>query len=178
MDKKISLRLKAKEIRNSLDIANISNILTEKIRHLDIYKYSKNVMIFYPLKNEINLLKLLDDNKNFFLPRMNGKTLECCPYKKNDRLKTVKFNIKEPETECVECPNLDLVITPALAVDKKGNRLGYGGGFYDRFLSKINSKTLVALPQDLLFDNVPCEKFDIKIDYIITDVEFVSVNVF
>lgn len=178
MDKKISLRLKAKEIRNSLDIDNISNILIEKIRHLDIYKYSKNVMIFYPLKNEINLLKLLDDNKNFFLPRMNGKTLECCPYKKNDRLKTVKFNIKEPETECVECPNLDLVITPALAVDKKGNRLGYGGGFYDRFLSKINSKTLTPLPKELVFDNVPSEKFDIKIDYIITDVEFISVNVF
>ena len=57
MDKKISLRLKAKEIRNSLDIDNISNILIEKIRHLDIYKYSKNVMIFYPLKNEISFIE-------------------------------------------------------------------------------------------------------------------------
>ena len=101
MDKKTSLRLKAKEIRSSLDIDNISNILTEKIRHLDIYKYSKNVMIFYPLKNEINLLRLLDDDKNFFLPRMNGKTLECCPYKKGDSLNSVKFNIKEPKTECI-----------------------------------------------------------------------------
>ena len=176
MEKKTSQRLKAKEIRNNLDIDNISNILTTKIRNLDIYKQAQNIMLFYPLKSEINLLGLLDDNKNFFLPRMNGQTLECCPYKKNDRLKTVKFNIKEPETECIECPNLDLVIVPALAVDKKGNRLGYGGGFYDRFLSKINSKTLVSLPKELVFDNVPSEKFDIKIDYIITDVEFISVS--
>lgn len=173
MCKKISLRLKAKEIRNSLDINNISNILAKKIRNLDIYKQSQNIMLFYPLKQEINLLELLSDNKTFFLPRMKGQTLECCPYKKGDNLKTVKFNIMEPETKCVECPNLDLIIVPALAIDEKGNRLGYGGGFYDRFLSKVNSKTLVCLPKELVFENIPNEKFDIKIDYIITDTEFI-----
>ena len=177
MDKKISLRLKAKEIRSSLDIDNISNILTEKIRHLDIYKYSKNVMIFYPLKDEINLLRLLDDDKNFFLPRMNGKTLECCPYKKGDSLNSVKFNIKEPETECIECPNLDLVITPALAVDKKGNRLGYGGGFYDKFLEKHNKIKRISLCYNFqIIENVPNEEFDKRIDTIITEDEIIKIN--
>lgn len=169
MDKKTSLRLKAKQIRNNLDINHISSILCKKIRELDIYKKSKNVMIYIPLENEIKLFELLEDNKNFFLPRMNGKNLECCPYKKGDRLNIAKYNILEPISECVTCPKLDLIIVPALAADKNGNRLGYGGGFYDRFLKTGNWKTLTALPKELIFDKIPSEEFDVKIDYVITN---------
>ena len=58
---------------------------------------------------------------------------------------------------------------PALAVDNEGNRLGYGGGFYDRFLKDIKSPKIVPISKSLVFDNIPTEDFDIKIDMIITD---------
>ena len=67
--KKKELRITAKEIRKSLDIATVSKNIVAKILELDIYKSAKNVMIFYPLKDEIDLLKLAEDNdKNFYLP--------------------------------------------------------------------------------------------------------------
>ena len=171
MDKKTSLRLKSKQIRSNLDINKISNILTEKIRELDVYKQAQNIMLYYPLENEINLTGLLHDKKNFYLPRMNGKNLECCPYKYGDVLKKAKYNILEPFSECILCPVLDLVITPALCADRKGNRLGYGGGFYDRFLKTGDWKTLLALPHELLFDEIPSEELDVKINYIVTEKE-------
>lgn len=172
MDKKTSLRIKSKEIRNNLDIKLISNIITENISRLDIFKNANNIMIFYPLENEINILGLLEyTDKNIFLPRMNGNSLECCPFVKG-KLKKGKYNIQEPETECILCPNLDLIIVPALAADKKGNRLGYGGGFYDRYLA-VNKgvKTIVPIPDSLLFEEIPTDKFDIRINYIVTEIK-------
>ncbi len=170
MDNKTSLRLKAKNIRNNLDIKQISKNIVYNLTQSDIFKYSNNIMIFYPLEKEINLLGLLDfEDKNFYLPRMNGKNLECCPYKKGDNLVIKKYNIKEPTTECISCPKIDLIIIPALAIDKYGNRLGYGGGFYDRFLAHIYSTKIVPIPEELIFDSIPYEKFDIKFDYFVTE---------
>jgi len=170
MDKKTSLRLQAKKIRKELDIVHVSNIITDKISGLDIFKNAQNIMIYYPLENEINVLGLLDfPDKNFFLPRMNDKNLECCPYKKGDILKCLKYNIQEPITQCIECPILDLIIVPALAIDANGNRLGYGGGFYDRFLKKIKTTTLTPIAKDLIFDEIPTEEFDVQIDLIISE---------
>lgn len=170
MNNKTSLRLKSKEIRAGLDIKQISSLIVKNIIESEIFQKAQDIMIFYPLKDEINLLGLLDiSNKNFYLPRMNGKNLECCPYKKGDSLKVAKYNILEPQTECITCPKLDLIIVPALAIDMKGNRLGYGGGFYDRFLAKINTTTMVAVAEQLVFKNIPSEEFDIKMDYLVTE---------
>ena len=175
MDKKTSLRLQAKSIRKKLNIANISNKITDNILKSNIFSDSKNIMIYYPLENEIDVLGLMNaKNKNFYLPRMNDTNLECCPFRIGDKLNSTKYKIKEPYTNCIECSQLDLIVIPALAIDKNGNRLGYGGGFYDRFLSdvrKINQsfKTLVPISHDLVFDEIPHEDFDIKIDYFVTE---------
>ena len=68
MQKKTELRKTAKELRKNLDIKAISHKICEKIRALEEFKNAQNVMIFYPLKDEIDLLELLDEGKNFFLP--------------------------------------------------------------------------------------------------------------
>ena len=65
MDNKTDLRIKAKIIRKELDIKNISQKLCSKLRKEEYYINSKNVMLYYPLKNEVDLLDLLNDNKNF-----------------------------------------------------------------------------------------------------------------
>ena len=167
MDKKTDLRIRAKGIRKTLDIYKVSEKLAVLIRENKVYKDAQNVMLYYPMKNEINLLKLLNDEKNFYLPRVDGANLEVCPYKKGDTLIKSGFNIMEPISDAVNKEILDLVIVPALMADKNGFRLGYGGGFYDRFIDSGNFKTLCAVAKELYVEALPSEDFDKKIDEII-----------
>lgn len=168
MDSKINLRAKAKDIRKTLDIPNISSLAVERIRQTKEYKAALNVLIFYPLKYEINLLELLEDNKNFYLPKVAGKDMFVCPFKKGDVLVKSNFNINEPCSNPVASSLIDLAVLPALMADKEGFRLGYGGGFYDRFLAKNpNIKTILPIPKELYIDKLPHEEFDKKSDIII-----------
>ena len=123
-------------------------------------------MIYYPKDGEINLLDLLNDKKTFYLPRVNNKYLDICPYKIGDKLKMSEFNVLEPVNNSVKCEELDLVIVPSLMADSLNFRLGYGGGYYDRFLCD-SFKTLTVIPKELFIEKLPTDKFDKKIDQII-----------
>lgn len=177
MVEKIKLRKKAKEIRNSLNMKEVSLKITENIMDFDIYKNAKNIMIFYPLKHEVNLLSLLKDkNKHFYLPRVQGENLLVCPYNFGDRLTVSSFRVEEPTTEPVDSEILDIIFVPALMADKNLNRLGYGGGFYDKFLSKNAKKAvkIVAIPGTLTTETIPSESFDEKVDFVITENNIIS----
>lgn len=168
MDKKREIRIRAKGIRKTLNIAEISNMIVDNIRELDIYKSAKHVMIFYPLENEIDLLGLLSDDKQFYLPRVFGDDLEVCPYKQGDKLSESEFKVMEPVSSPVDKSVLDLVLVPALAVDKNFNRVGYGKGFYDRFSAGLRGFRLAVIADELVFDEIPADEFDRKCDGIIT----------
>lgn len=169
MTSKFSLRKKILEERKALDIKAISELLLLKLVELDEYKKAQHVMLYYPLKHEINLLELLkDESKNFYIPKIDNKTLKCCPYSLGDELSTSYFNTKEPISDFVDKSCLDLVIIPALAVDVNNYRLGYGGGFYDRFLLNLNAYKIVCIPQKFILDTVYPEIHDICIDKVIT----------
>ena len=167
---KTDLRIKAKNIRKTLEIGEISKKLVAMIRKNKAYKEAKKVMIFYPKRYEIDLRELFNDEKYFYLPRVNEDELDVCPYKQGDELKLSAFNVLEPVSEAVDACCMDLIIVPALLVDKNAYRLGYGGGYYDRLLYRIrnsNVKTFCAMPKDLLVETLPKDEFDIPIDEII-----------
>lgn len=168
MNNKTALRTRAKEIRKKLDVQQISLNAVEKIRMYDFYKNAEHVLLFYPLKYEINLLHLTNDEKNFYLPKVSGENLFICPFSKDDTLKISEFNVKEPCSNPVNPEVLDLIIVPALMADKKNYRLGYGGGFYDRFLAKYQDiKTVIPIANELIIEKLPHEDFDIKCDFVI-----------
>lgn len=169
MNNKKNLREKSKTIRKTLDINSISAAITTNIKKTEVYQNAKSVMIFYPLKDEINLLELLDDKKLFFLPRVNKTLLECCPYQKGDLLSISEFGVKEPLTQAVDKNNIDLVFVPALCIDKNCNRLGYGKGFYDRFLSDYQGTSIIPIPSALVFSNICTEKHDVCCSKFITE---------
>lgn len=167
MDKN-SLRKNAKEIRKNLFSKNANSIANSMVQQSSLYKNSKNILIFYPLKYEFNFLELLNDDKNFFLPKVCGEKLQICPYKKEDILIKSDLNICEPCTNSINPNQINLAIVPALMADKNGFRLGYGGGFYDRFLSENpNIKTITVVFKELFVESLPHEEFDVKIDEII-----------
>ncbi len=177
IDKK-TLRNNNRILRRKLSecglIEGASFNIVEKIKNWDLYKSSKNIMIFYPLKEEINLLPLAKDkNKNFYIPKCteNG-SLTAHLFKSEDELIENKFKIKEPTNEAIDPSIIDIIFMPALGADKFGNRIGYGKGYYDHFLSenKLSAKKVLIIQSALISDvEIKADEFDIKYDYLISD---------
>ncbi|MBP3820754.1 5-formyltetrahydrofolate cyclo-ligase [bacterium] len=165
MDNKYDLRAKAKNIRKKLNTFEKSKMAIEIIKENMIYQSSKNIMLYYPLKYEINLLPLLKDKRNFYFPRVESENLLVCP-NDGDFVKSSQ-GIFEPCTNPVKSDILDLIIVPALMADSQNFRLGYGGGYYDRFLKNSKIATICVIPKELFIEKLPVDEFDIKIDTII-----------
>ena len=165
----------AKKLRAELDIKEISFLICENIKTEDFYKKSKNILGFYPFNSEISLIELYKDtSKNWFLPTIDIYTKEMFihPYKYGDRLEENKFKVPEPLTPRENNINkIDLIFVPALMADKKGFRLGYGAGYYDRFLPLLKNSCIkiAPIPEELFVKNLPSDDFDIPVNIVATE---------
>lgn len=166
---KTHLRIRFKEERKKINIDEISNSIVQNIRNSDFYKSSNHVMLFYPLRYEINLLPLMNDTKKFYFPKVNGENLLVCPCSEETIFKKSSLKINEPCSNPVSPEALDLIFVPALAVDRKNYRLGYGGGFYDRFLKNSKALSVVPICEDFIVESLPYEEFDIPVHKVITN---------
>ena len=169
---KLILRKKCKTIRKTIDTRSVSGKICGLIKKWDVFNNARNIMLFYPIGSELSLLELLNiDGKNFYFPCVTGDDLSVACYESSDCFISGKYDIMEPDgVRLDECSFLDLVFVPALAVDLQGNRLGYGKGYYDKFLSKYPSLvSAVPVCSELCFEKIPAESHDIKVDYLITE---------
>lgn len=168
---KIVLRKYAKDIRAGLDIYALSARVVAKISSMSEFKKAKNVLLFHPKGSELNLLSLCDADKNFYLPRVEDGKLLVCPYSCEMSLKLSEFKVLEPCSAPVSPEIIDFAIIPCLMADRKHFRLGYGGGFYDRFLPSLRQDCVkvVVVPSALLVDELPVAEFDIPVDLVITE---------
>ena len=175
---KAEIRKFAKEYRKTLNCEELSKKIHVNLFSTKEWKEAKNIFCYFSIKNEIDTQNLLSiKEKNWYIPKISGKKLLICPYDKY-KLKPNKFGILESETTPVTADLIDTIIIPALAADKNGYRIGYGGGYYDRFLKdkKNNIIKIVLLYSDLLFDNIENDKFDQKCNLIVTDKEIYKIN--
>ena len=112
-------------------------------------------------------------NKNIFLPVIEkNNNMNFCLWKKNQALFINKFGMLEPEKGKINIPNL--ILLPILAFDKYKYRLGYGKGFYDRYLNKYLKKFNNILTVGIAFSfqkhhKLPIDKNDVKLNYILTE---------
>lgn len=105
----------------------------------------------------------LDDRIELYVPRVIGERLEWVLFT-SDQV-THPLGMHEPVGSATALPEVDLMVVPALAADKMGHRLGRGKGFYDRALSEIKTKRIVALVHDdEFFDQIPAQAHDVPID--------------
>lgn len=104
------------------------------------------------------------------LPRIVGEDLEFA----NGQLRSGSFGILEPQGQAVPAGNIDLMILPALAVDKSGNRLGKGKGFYDRALKKFEGKSAAVIFETELLESVPCEAHDMRVSTVVTPLRYLT----
>lgn len=162
-------RLSEEELINGSNrIANILEIFINRFG-------TKDILCFYPLDKEVNLLslyeKLLNKGHNLFFP-VSGEE-EICFYKVNDlkAFKKGKFNVYEPVNRDILFLDKEaLVICPGLAFDRKNNRIGYGKGYYDRFLKKHQKTTPIGVCFGLqIVDELDVGFWDVPMEMIITD---------
>ena len=131
---------------------------------------------YYPYNYEIDILEILEkfEKKKFIitLPKIKKKSqMNFFQWSTNDPLVINKFGIPEPISKMVNYP--DVLLVPLVAFDKNFNRIGYGGGFYDRYIKKIRKrKKVLTIGFAYSFQKVkkiPTNNYDIELDFIITN---------
>lgn len=156
-----------------------SQEICQNLAKSDLYIKSKTVLGYFSFRREPDLSYLfsenkLDSSKNWGFPRCVDKSLIWHFWKSEDELITGKYGIREPNTSLpiVKPENVDLILVPCVACDYQNYRLGYGGGYYDRFLSSPECESIPTI--GIVFDlgylpEVPIEAWDKKLDKICTE---------
>lgn len=162
--------------RKSGNIEEQSNAIISSILNMPAYKKANNILAYYPFREEIDIQKLFSDfSKNWLLPRCDIEKRELIihQYEQSDILNINKWGVSEPseKNEKIEPRKIDLAIIPALMTDETGIRLGYGAGFYDRFLPFLSENCLkITVVQDeLLVGELPFDKNDVRVDVVLTE---------
>ena len=174
---KSKLRNKILEIRKKIHKNRIQINFNQILKILKKEKINKKIIGgYYPVNFEVDDLALLKKfKKNKFdisLPVIKKNfQMDFYKWSFSDLLKVNKYGIPEPETKNIVYP--DILLIPLVAFDKNLNRLGYGGGYYDRLLKKLSKKKRIikiglALSVQRI-DKVPINVYDQKLDYIITN---------
>ncbi len=173
---KFQLRKKISKIRSKFAKKKIAVNSEVIIKLIEQKSPNKRVGLYYPFGDELSTLELIDrlTKKNFIisLPIINNKfEMSFYSWNPNDPLTINRFGILEPLKKKKMIPST--LIIPMLAFDTNLNRLGYGGGFYDRFIKKIERQTNcikigLALSCQKIH-KVPVDKHDKKMDFIITE---------
>jgi 5-formyltetrahydrofolate cyclo-ligase len=143
------------------------------------FREARSLMIYLATPEEVDLSALAarawQEGKTVAAPRVDWKRRRMTPVAMHSLEKDIvetRYGLREPaEGEALDPAELDLVVVPAMAYDRKGNRLGRGGGFYDRFLGdeRFHGAACGVAFNEQLVDRVPATKHDIPVDLIITD---------
>lgn len=172
---KTDFRKHAKEVRASLASSGMtikkSSMIVSKILNSNEFENAKNIAIYYPIKGEIDLLGLLNvKDKNFYFPRTNDLELEFVKYENQDDLIEGRFGEKIPKGEKINPEILDVIYLPALMANNSNFRLGYGKGYYDRFLKNnaFHALKIIVVADELISDNFKQDDFDYKCHKIIS----------
>lgn len=134
------------------------------------------ILMYHSLADELPTRAFIDrwdGRKKFFLPRVNGVNLDILPYDRT-RLALGAFHIEEPQgDDTVDPDSIDLMVIPAVAYDRNGNRLGRGKGFYDRLLASTKARKVGIAYDFQLVDEIPAEPHDVPVDIVITETRFI-----
>lgn len=186
---KAILRKTCRQIRNDIPEAQRepagSAILTA-IRNLPEYQAATAICAYMSIGSEVPtgglLQQIWQDNKQLLLPRVTSTDgiMEMVTVESNSPMTTGAFGIQEPDIKlpAARHQSFDLVIVPALAYDRQGFRLGYGGGYYDRFLATLPLSTLTIglCYQCMLLDEVPRNRYDQAVAVVITETQVLRIR--
>lgn len=163
-------RLKA--VLDEDDKINAAERVFEELESTAPFQLAEKILIYHSLPDEIDTRRFLNrwkGVKKFFLPRVNGVNLELLPYDES-RLEIGSFHIEEPSGNDIHpVEEMELIVVPGVAFDRKGRRLGRGKGFYDRLLATTRATKVGVSYEFQLVDELPAEQHDVPMDIVITE---------
>lgn len=180
--------LKKRRTMKEEDVIKYSEDIISQLTNSQVFKESKKIMIYLSFNNEVDTYKLmeycLNNGKRVIVPYCIKKERKMIPSEvKNPdtELKLNSFGYREPDIESlreVKIEDIDLVIVPGVVFDEAGNRIGFGGGYYDRFLTRLKNTTMtMAICYDYqIIDRVPVDKLDIPVKCIITNKRIINIQ--
>lgn len=155
------------------DILRRSEILAEKFARSDTYRAAKTIYGYLPYNQEVRtvpmLRRALEEGKRVAVPKVYGDDMKFIYLDDLSQVAKGYAGIPEPVADGpVARDETALVLMPGLAFDRVGHRIGYGGGFYDKFLAREPHHPTVALCYDFqVMDRLETEEFDIPVDLVI-----------
>jgi len=172
-------RLAAREALSEQERSVLDDRITQKLLATSEYVEATTVLTYVSVSSEVSTRMIIEsalrDGKTVAVPRcLPGHCLEFVAIASLEQLVAAPFNLLEPAKELPavteDQKNNSICIVPALLVDIKGYRLGYGAGFYDRFLSTYPGKKIcLAYQQNLSRTILPHTAFDVAVDVVITE---------
>ena len=172
-------RLAAREVLSEQERSVLDDRITQKLLATSEYAEATTVLTYVSVSSEVSTRMFIEsalrDGKTVAVPRcLPGHCLEFVAITSLDQLIAAPFGLLEPPKELPalteEQMDASICIVPALLVDIKGYRLGYGAGFYDRFLSTYPGKKIcLAYQQNLSQTMLPHTAFDVAVDLVITE---------
>ncbi|MDP2279704.1 MAG: 5-formyltetrahydrofolate cyclo-ligase [Nitrospirota bacterium] len=159
--------------------------IRQRIIQLPEFTDAKTIFFYASFRSEVNTMEMikitLGQGKRAILPKVDkeNKMLKLYEIKDMNELAKGYVGILEPsvsEERLTGPDDIDLVIIPGAAFDVSGSRLGYGAGFYDRFLAGIKNKIPVIAPayEEQIVENIPSEPHDVKVTKIVTDMRVIE----
>lgn len=154
--------------------------IVERFKALATYRYAETLLLYYPVKGEIDVTPLISDalnaGKRVALPRCesHGSIMHFHYINSLSDLCEGRFGIMEPreDAELFTKDNISgpcAVVVPAFSYDRDGYRLGYGGGFYDRYFGRAGISTVGLVYSEFVSDKLPHGRFDISVDILVTE---------
>ena len=186
---KKEIRKAMTEKRESLSKESVqqkSHAIHQRLIEMSVWKNAMHLMVYLDFRNEVKTTSLirsfLQQGKHVYIPVTNPKDYSLTVSElKNPELdlRVANFGLLEPKEEALrptDPKKLDLVIVPGIAFDRDGYRIGFGAGYYDRFLPKLREDTvLISLVFDFqLLPQVPRESHDIAVDWIVAESELIQ----
>lgn len=186
LSKKRELRKEAKLYRKSLsedDRLDKSNMMINNLNTLKYFQKAEVILMYASRQDEVETLTLIDElleegKKSVYCPVTQGDEMEFYKISSLEDLKEGNFHVLEPEPLKERLLELQkdvayCMLMPGLMFDKKGNRLGYGKGYYDKYLERVPNGvnlTTIALSYDAMVkDEIPAEETDWRADYVVTE---------
>ena len=150
-----------------------SRSVCKRVLELKCVQDAGRILLYAPIRSEVDIWPLVqtlfEQNKKVLLPAVSGEDLLIKEYRGEEFLREGSFHVPEPVQKECDTGKIDVCILPGAAFDHKGNRIGYGRGFYDRFLMKRSETVKIGVGfVEQVVEEIPAKPTDIPMDYIIT----------
>lgn len=174
MKSKYDIRLALKAKRKALSLpqtSHNSSQICQRIIANHLKDKNLHIGIYLPFGNEVNLKAL---NKHFlklYIPSVQGKCMQFQAWTKSTTINTHPLGMQQPAFDIeLRRTHLDICFLPLLGFDNQGNRLGMGGGYYDRYFENLSDTLLIGVAHDCQqVDTLPHDDWDVKLDGIVTE---------